>query len=426
MIISVSGIISSGKTTLAKKISDLYNFVYIPQKRNALNFLDDFFQNIPENFFATQTSFLINKITEIYEKCRSNNIVVDRSLFEDINIFARLWMDNYAIDGKEKELYKDLADYLITTIPPTDIFILCKCEKETLLERFQERKKRSFENKYPKDYLQQLWDKYETIHFPENAVVVEVDTKHLDVRKDESVINIMSSILHYANAEKHKQLSLFDNDVDFIESYKTANPYIKLVNNPSNLFFSDNIFKIEKKKIYLAAPFTEFATVEPKLEHEHNNEILIGIETNRAYNILPEKYQRLLRKIKKLLSFNGEFDVILPHKDENNWGKTYITNNQIVDSMINNVKKIDLLVAVISNSVGVHMELAMTHIQNKPMLLIIVDELTSGFYAEGFRFKNNVLVLHVQSIEKVYDALNNSRVTEFIRRTLKNEKMDRE
>lgn len=421
MIISVAGNISSGKTTLAKKISSLFGFTYIPYQRNELFFLDDFFKDIPKFFFATQTSFLVNKVTEINEKRRTNNIVIDRSLYEDVNVFAQLWMDNYPIDEKEKVLYKDLANYLISTIPSTDIYILCSCERTTQLERFSKRTKRSFENSYPVDYIQQLCDKYESIVFPSNAVVVELDTTNLDVRDDNTVINIMSYILYHINHRQAEQLSLFG-DSDNNEKTMETNPYIKVIQNPNSSIFPDDIFSIKKKTIYLAAPFTEFATIEPV----QNNDKQLTVEVNRKrdYNILPGNYQRLLIRIKKLLSSNGQYDVILPHKDENDWGKAYISNSKIVEAMINNMKNSDLLVAVVSDSVGVHMEVAMMGIQNKPMVLVIVDDLTSGFYADGFKLYDNALVLHAKSIDNVYKVLNAYEVKEFIRRKLKNEKMD--
>lgn len=422
MIISVAGNISSGKTTLAKKISSLYGFTYIPYKRNELSFLDDFFHNIPKFFFATQTSFLVNKVTEIDEKRRTNNIVIDRSLYEDINVFAQLWMDNYPIDEKEKTLYRDLSDYLVSTIPPTDIYIFCNCQKNAQLERFCKRSKRSFENSYPVDYVQQLCNKYESIIFPKDAVVVEVDTTTLDVRDDNTVINIMSYILYHVNYRQVEQLSLFEHSAYDKNDIVNTNPHIKILQNPNVNIFPDDIFSVKKKSIYLAAPFTEFATVEPL----QNNDDQLSVVTNqkRDYNILPDNYQRLLKRIKKLLSHNGQYEVILPHKDENNWGKTYLSNTQIVEAMLNNIKKSDLLVAIVSNSIGVHMELAMMSLQNKPMILIVLDNLTSGFYADGFRLYDNVLILHTDSINGVYATLNTNNVEDFIRRSFNNEKMD--
>ena len=211
MIISVVGNISSGKTTLAKKISSLYSFAYIPSKRKDLQFLDTFFRNIPEHFFATQTSFLINKISEIDEKSRNNNIVIDRILFEDIHVFAQYWMENYPIDEKEIELYKNMADYLVKTVPKTDIYILCQCDTSTILDRFGRRAKRTFENKYPLNYIQRLSDKYASIVFPNNAVVVEINTNILDTQsidsvystvKNSMVLNFIRRKLNYEKMDK--------------------------------------------------------------------------------------------------------------------------------------------------------------------------------------------------------------------------------
>ena len=89
--------------------------------------------------------------------------------------------------------------------------------------------------------------------------------------------------------------------------------------------------------------------------------------------------------------------------------------------MISNLLKSDLIVAIVSNSVGVHMELAMMAIQNKPMVLIVIDELTKGFYADGFQNKKNVLLVHAATIDDVYTLLSDSSVLNFIRRNLNEE-----
>ncbi len=423
MIISVAGNTCSGKTTLAKKISALYGFTYIPYKRSELNFLDVFFQNIPAHFLATQTAFLINKITEIKENSRKNNLVIDRSLFEDIRIFAQLWMDNYPIDEKEKILYQDLADYLLTTIPRTDVYLFCRCEEETVLERFASRERRPFENRYPSDYIQKLCRKYDTIRFPDDAIVVELDAKHLDFRNDEAVIEIMAAILQRVNDRQVEQLSFFDEGVG-VRREEDLSPYARLLNNPEQSMLSETLFEVKSKQIYLAAPFTEFATVEESEGQE--GQLPMPMETKRDYNILPKSYQRTLKRIKKLLSNNGKYNVILPHEDENNWGKTYLSNSQIVEAMVTNLKKSDLIVAVVSNSIGVHMEMAMMSIQDKPMVLVIVDEATSGFYAQGYQSRKNVLILHAKTISAVYRTLSEARVLEFIRRTINHVEMDRE
>ena len=418
MIISVVGNILSGKSTLAKKICALYDFSYVPSKRNELNFLDDFFENIPALFFATQTSFLISKVLEIEEKVSNNqNVIVDRSIFEDINVFAQLWMDNYDIAHRDKILYKQLSDYITRTIPPTDVYIYCKCKSETLEERFKNRPHRSFEEKYPQNYIEQLCQKYDQLKFPKGSIVIEVDCDKIDVRKDDTVIEIMNMLKnHLYEGNKGYQISIFDEDKRLNESYSSidTHPFIKIVNTLHTEKSFERIFEVKKKTIYLAAPFTEFALEQPKSA----TDLDCDIETSRDYFILPKKYQNLLVYLKKHLSSNEKYKVILPHKDENNWGKTYITNDQIVSSMIDNLKQSDLIFAIVSNSIGVHMEIAMMAILNKPMVLVVVGDLSNGFYAKGLDGRDNTLIINVKTLDDVRDIIKRQDVLNFINKEL--------
>lgn len=418
MIISVAGNILSGKSTLAKKISDMYGFSYVPNKRNELNFLDDFFENIPDLFFATQTSFLVSKVLEIEEETKKNrNIVIDRSVFEDINVFAQLWIDNYEIADRDKALYKKLSDYITRTIPPTDVYIFCKCKHSTLVERFNNRPRRSFENKYPFNYLEQLCQKYDQLKFPNGSLVIEVDCDEIDVRKDETVVEIINLLkIHLDESRRGHQLSFFDEEDQLNKNNDSYNnhQHIKIYNTLRTTNIFNNPFEFKKKTIYLAAPFTEFALEDPApiggLDFDTKN--------TREYFTLPKKYQTLLNSIKKHLSLNGRYNVILPHKDENNWGKTYITNEQIMSSMIDNIKKSDLIFALVSNSIGVHMEIAMMAILNKPMVLIILGDLSSGFYAKGLENRSNTLIVNIPSLDDVRELMKKNDITNFIKKEL--------
>ena len=419
MIISVVGNILSGKSTLAKKISDMYGFSYVPSKRNELFFLDDFFENIPEFFFPTQTSFLVSKILEIEEETKqNNNIIIDRSVLEDVDVFAQLWMDNYNISDRDKMLYKKLSNYMVQTIPSTDVYIFCKCKRSTLIERFNNRLRRSFENKYPANYIEQLCERYDKLELPEGALVIEVDCDEMDVRKDETIIEIMRLLQgHMDKSGSGYQLSMFD-DIDQLNDDSSSSldihPHIKIYNTSNESRIFRHSFELKHKTIYLAAPFTEFALE----ELNPSNELSIKVKNTREYLALPKEYQNFLINIKKHLSSNGKYKVILPHKDENNWGKTYITNEQIVSSMIDNMKRSDMIVAIVSNSIGVHMEIAMMAILEKPMVLIILGNLSSGFYAKGFTNRSNTLIINVQSLDDVRKLIKKDDISNFIKKEL--------
>lgn len=422
MIIAVSGAISSGKTTLAKKICKLFNFEYVPNRRQELTFLEEFFRDIPNNFLKTQVSFLVSKILEI-EDIKDKNIIVDRSLYEDINVFAQLWIDLYPINANDSFLYKTLSTYLCSTIPKPDVYLVCNCGWQTLFNRFEQRQKRKFEEDYPDDYLHQVYGRYQQIEYPEDAYVIEIDTDKADIRIDGVVIDIMNFVFNCINEDDYRQLSLFDIEDDDVEERKITNNYIKVIQKPKKKEFNLMKYALIKKRIYLAAPFTEFATEEPIIS---GNQIMldVDIDIKREYNILPQKYQRYLNKLKKTLSCNGEYDVVLPHKDENNWGKTYKTNDQIVHAMVDNMLSCDLIVALVSNSIGVYMEIAMMSVQKKPMVLFVLDDLTSGFYADGFASQENVMVIHVDSLKAVNKTIAERNVLSFIRGKLEDGEMD--
>lgn len=389
MIIAVCGNILSGKSTLAKLISSIYGYSFIPNKRSELNFLDDFFDNIPERFFATQTSFLLSKAIEIKEESKKhNNIVIDRSMYEDVNVFAKLWMDNYQIDTREKQLYSKLSSYIINSVPKTDIYLYCKCKQSTIERRFSQRPHRSFEDKYPSNYIEQLVDLYQKLSFPNDSIVIEIDTEAVDLREQNSVIELIDFINRLILSENNTQLSFLEN------SQRSLCPpsFCNIVS-----YGGDSLRIIEKKKmtIYLAAPFSEFA-----IEKEDTKLQIGDVDDNREYDVLPLQYRRFLSKCANIIEEDGRYNVLLPHRDENNWGKSYKSSEQVMIAMINNIKYSNLIVAILSNSIGVHMEIAMMIALKKPIIIVIVEDLTTGFYAEGLINNKKTVVKKVKNLKE--------------------------
>ena len=58
--IGVSGVMGSGKTTLAKIMSSSLSIDYVPKKLNSKQYLNDLFGSINRWALETQLSFLIN------------------------------------------------------------------------------------------------------------------------------------------------------------------------------------------------------------------------------------------------------------------------------------------------------------------------------------------------------------------------------
>ena len=89
-IISVSGIMGSGKTTLASHIGSSLGYKYISESKIALSYLKDLNKNPTRWAFETQLAFLCHKAFAILKELeKGNRIIIDRTLSEDSEIFAK-------------------------------------------------------------------------------------------------------------------------------------------------------------------------------------------------------------------------------------------------------------------------------------------------------------------------------------------------
>ena len=65
----------------------------LPEPELAKRYLNDFFKHYNRFAYQTQMTFLCSKAVHIIELLQSNNsVILDRSLYEDVNIFANVGM----------------------------------------------------------------------------------------------------------------------------------------------------------------------------------------------------------------------------------------------------------------------------------------------------------------------------------------------
>lgn len=396
MIIAVSGNVGSGKTTLAKYISDAYGFIYVPQRRFEFDFIDDFFDDIEGKFFPAQVSFLLSKAIELQELySQHNNIVIDRSLLEDIEVFARLWIENKQIDSKIVQLYWRTAEFIKTSVPSPTIYIVCKCPAEVSLSRIDQREKRRFEDKYPPNHVQMLERYYDELAFDSETPYVIVDTTFYDFTKKNDIELVCKEIFdHVAATQESVQLSLFE-DYEIEQRHITGMEF--------HNFSSRHPIFISKQDtndyIYLAAPFTQVA--EEIINAPTEMDIFSEVYLEKSYGELPNSYKRVLLKIKKSLEKKYEKNVFIPHKEINNWGRTTYSSEYLAPRIINSVKNASAVVSIPGNSLGVHLELGIAIAHRKPVVIFDVDEFPCGYLIRGFAESNMVRYIRLSSIKQI-------------------------
>lgn len=152
--ITVEGPIGVGKTSLAKAISDTYQFELLKEIVDENPFLDKFYSDIAEWSFQTEMFFLCNRykqLSDIDKKCLSNK----KAVAADYHIFKNLIFAKRTLSTLEYKKYEAIYQILTKDIPVPNIVIYLDASVEVLINRIDMRG-RDFEQKISSDYLEQL------------------------------------------------------------------------------------------------------------------------------------------------------------------------------------------------------------------------------------------------------------------------------
>jgi deoxyadenosine/deoxycytidine kinase len=179
--IAVAGTIGAGKTSLVAWLVKRYGLVpyYEPNETNP--FLADFYADMPRWAFASQCFFLAHKLKLHQELERGGRpAVIDRTLYEDAEIFARNLHAQGHLTKHEWSVYEELYQGICRSLRPPDVLIALTCPLATTKKRIA-RRGRAMENAIPDAYLRQLhrlytrwFDRYDL------SPIVRIDTGALD------------------------------------------------------------------------------------------------------------------------------------------------------------------------------------------------------------------------------------------------------
>ncbi|MCA1061799.1 deoxynucleoside kinase [Rossellomorea aquimaris] len=158
--ITVEGPIGIGKTSLAKAISDHFQFHLLKEIVDENPFLDKFYDDIEEWSFQTEMFFLCNRYKQLedIEKhylSQNKSVVADYHILKNI-IFAKRTLK----DEQQFKKYLNIYDILTTDMPRPNVVIYLNAGLDTLLKRIEKRG-RDFEKKISPLYLKQLSLDYE-------------------------------------------------------------------------------------------------------------------------------------------------------------------------------------------------------------------------------------------------------------------------
>lgn len=161
MHIAVAGNIGAGKSTLAQKLAQHYNWEVFYESVDDNPYLEDFYGDMNQWAFHLQVYFLSTRIKQVLDiQAASHTIIQDRTIYEDAVIFAKNLHSSGHINPRDYQNYLSLFDTMTSFVKPPDLLIYLRAGMPTLVQRIEKRG-REYENNIKLEYLRKLGDAYE-------------------------------------------------------------------------------------------------------------------------------------------------------------------------------------------------------------------------------------------------------------------------
>ncbi len=183
--IAIAGNIGTGKSSLVEFLTRTYGIqpFYEPNDENP--YLPDFYRVMKRWAFHSQVYFLSSKFRLHQEVDRTPGVVVlDRTIFEDAEIFATALFEMRKINRRDWRTYRNFYRVILETIQPPDLMIYLRCPMRTLRHRIRLRG-RAMERDIPLSYLRRLQRLYDDwIDAYSMSEVLTLETDRLDYVND--------------------------------------------------------------------------------------------------------------------------------------------------------------------------------------------------------------------------------------------------
>tara|TARA_Y100000385_G_scaffold59954_2_gene58187 strand:+ start:23993 stop:24643 length:651 start_codon:yes stop_codon:yes gene_type:complete len=176
--IAIEGPIGVGKTSLAKRLAETFEYELLLEEPNKNPFLDRFYENPQRHALATQLFFLFQRVEQIrtlHQNDLFKNLRIADFLIDKDMLFAQ-----QNLDKDEYNLYGQIYDHLTINAPKPNLIIYLQASTAALLERIKERGVAS-EQLIELDYLDQLNNAYaEFFHYYKDSSLLIVNTEEFD------------------------------------------------------------------------------------------------------------------------------------------------------------------------------------------------------------------------------------------------------
>lgn len=195
LFITVAGNVGAGKSTLTKLVGEKLGFETHFEKVDGNPYLEDFYGDQEKWGFHLQLYFLAQRFKQQKEIDNNGlNNIQDRSIYEDVEIFARNLFDNKKMSKRDYITYRDLFNDMVPHLRRPDLMIYLDGSIDTIVHRIGLRG-REMEKAVDLDYWTNLHNRYErwigeydqspVLYVNINETDLINNPKHLDMLCDE-------------------------------------------------------------------------------------------------------------------------------------------------------------------------------------------------------------------------------------------------
>jgi deoxyadenosine/deoxycytidine kinase len=192
---AIAGNIGAGKSTLTTLLARHFNWEAYHESVEGNPYLSDFYNDMRRWSFNLQIYFLTSRFKNQKEfASKKLSFVQDRTIYEDVEIFAKNLYQMGLMSKRDYENYSNLFQEIIGFLTPPDLLIYLRADVPTLVRQIQKRG-RDYESTIRIEYLERLNMLYEEWidRYPHEKLIV--DTDHLDfVGNQEDLGNIIEMV----------------------------------------------------------------------------------------------------------------------------------------------------------------------------------------------------------------------------------------
>jgi deoxyadenosine/deoxycytidine kinase len=186
MHVAIAGNIGAGKTTLTQLLAKHYKWEAQLEDVVDNPYLDDFYNQMERWSFNLQVYFLNSRFRQVLQIRESGkNIIQDRTIYEDANIFAPNLHAMGLMTNRDFENYASLFGLMESLVQSPDLIIYLRSSIPNLVSQIHKRG-RDYENSISIEYLSRLNERYEAwIHGYTKGKLLIIDVDDLDFVENE-------------------------------------------------------------------------------------------------------------------------------------------------------------------------------------------------------------------------------------------------